>query len=513
MGILNGIKQIGEYYANYDLQTAGLEGLNDYLELPMSLVEAAGMDKDRQPHVIRIALAVENPDADPLTVTGIEDITLAEYPGISSTFPTSQQACEIKQKYLYKAPSGSNVTWSFCPLYKMGKGSAEKAQVELVGEKFEERSDNWWTDDKYKQTRFFKINKTVIKGFEESGAFSESSAEIIMHALIEQLPKLTELWQDKKRSYYLLFGLKDGPDFIFPGEVKAFRNHFRRKLTNNNDKKNDKTVQTRCVVCQQETTENKTLDEIFRFSTFDKTSFLPAWDNNNLWKVFPLCDDCFLSINRGKTEVYDRHTIRLGIPNVDLKVIPEVIGADNLHHQIVHTLDTYFEKGLQKETVLFDLIASMERGLVFHFMFTERNQKQIILHRLLEDIPPSHFNKLKTLWIDVYNRFYNRDNYLPSLDSALKQIIANILNLAGKTDGEKIVTKTLALNVISALFNNERINVSAVKRLAAARLPALFADENWINKKGYPGSANLYRLLVIFEFFNSYNQSIGKEEE
>ena len=85
MGFLQAMLQMG--------QTAAQEGLEAYLNRPM--------DKDGKE--IRVWLEVEGDLKEPLDITGVSRIDLADYSGSRA----------VLTEYMYRNPAGSNTTWAF----------------------------------------------------------------------------------------------------------------------------------------------------------------------------------------------------------------------------------------------------------------------------------------------------------------------------------------------------------------------------------------------------------------
>ena len=58
----------------------------------------------------------------------------------------------------------------------------------------------------------------------------------------------------------------------------------------------------------------------------------------------------------------------------------------------------FLKNGIRNEQNIFNLLARVNEGLVFHFLFAEVNQAQLIVHSLIEDVPPTRLRKLEELW-------------------------------------------------------------------------------------------------------------------
>lgn len=254
MGFLQAVYSLG-VMANQRNEKSPLADIMNFLQLPHPL----GEPENKRAHVIRIWLDVAKPDSDILDVQGITHIDRVEYQAIGDS------ECKIRERCLYREPKGRNVQWRFSPLYKLGKGSKDPI-LELLGK-------GWQTDT---DCRFYKLNRSVLRDYEESGCFSKGSVARIMDGLVAKVDMIAEYWSDKNRSYLMVFGVDNEGTFLYPGEVAAFVKYFRNKL--NPDKEltsvDGKQAPTKfCALCGDRTSKVETLDRVFKFATFDKPGF------------------------------------------------------------------------------------------------------------------------------------------------------------------------------------------------------------------------------------------------
>jgi len=496
MGFLEGLVQTGKYY-NLQDQAGELADIVNYLELPLD-IPGEDTDPEKRPQAIRVALKVADPDAVPLDVQGIESITLADYPGNPRLNP--------KTAYLYKSPVGSNVSWGFSPVYKLGRGISdqETSVTALIGD----RETNWL---EAKQSRYFKMHKRVLNDYEESSFFTKGSVMRLMNSLVDNVNEISRYWCDRKRSYLLVFGLNRDNQFVFPGEIPAFIEYFRAKIADRqNNSQSERGLD--CILCHKDGAAGRTLDQVFKFSTFDKPGFLPGGDIKNSFSVFPICENCYSLLQRGYFEAQTHFSSRIGISTLDVLIIPEMIGELNNLDRLQKTFEDFIVSGVQKEIGFYTNIAKRGASYVFHFLFTEKIQAQVRLHRMVEDVPPSHFRKLFTLWNWNKKRFFPERDDTQNLDSAIRQIVMMLQSLAGKTDGEKEVMKTQVINLVADLFANAYIDVETLKRMAVSRVPGMVSDPDWLNAKRYSGGYQLERLWMLFEFLYAYNRYLDQEE-
>lgn len=499
MGFLQAVYSLGEMTSQKH-KNSPLADIMNFLQLPYPL----GEQEDRMTHVIRVWLDVADPNSETLDIRGVKCVDRIEYPAIGSG------EIEIRERCLYHDPVGSNVRWRFSPLLKLGKAARDPSK-ELLGE-------GWENDTK---SRFYKLKQSVLFDYEKTGRFTEGSICRIMTALEAQVERIIEYWSDKKRSYMLLFGIEIEGRFRYPGEVKAFTEYFRSKLETDknknsgtgNGKKQEALIN--CSLCNTQSDTAFTLDKVLSFATFDKESFLPGIKSGAgvPEKVFPVCEACFSLLSAGMEEIENRFVDFSTIPGINLYVIPELISNnyDYLRRTAEHTRN-FLENGIKHEQRLFDNLARHDAGLVYHFLFAEKNQAQLIVHYLIEDVPPSRLKQLQELWFRTYTVFrggtetdkVNR----PGLNTAMRQIIAILLSLAGKSKQDRMVMREKALAVISALLNGEQIRTSEIKLLMVSRFPGLFSNPEWIAPKGkgeVPGRFRLKGMAETVDFLTRVN--------
>lgn len=506
MGFLQAVYSLGQM-ASEAYKTSPLADIINFLQLPYPLPKEENESKNEKVYAIRVWLDAADNYAEVLNIKGIAYIDRIEYRAIGDE---DVKEVKIKERCLYREPVGRNVSWRFTPLYKLGKGSKDPYK-KLVGEK------GVWQSDK--ECRFYKLYHNLLKDYEKSGYFTEGSTDIIMADLVARIDRIVEFWSDSKISCFLIFGLKDVDRFLYPGEIATFVNYFREKLapsTLNNACKDKKSkYMASCALCKKAGQEVETLDKVFKFATFDKTNFLPGIIKASgiEEKVFPICKACYEVLSAGKEEMEIRFVNFNTIPNISLYVIPEIISdKQEVFQMAAEQTKNFLKNGVRNETQLFKSLSRHGEGLVFHFLFAEINQAQLIIHSLVEDVPPTHLRKLQDLWTETCKAFsYDTDvsDKKCSLDTAISQIIAVFMSLAGKSEQDKKVMKDKVISVISGLLNGEAAGTKEVKALIVSRLAGLINDPDWLrpsDKDEMPGRQKLKGMAEVTDFLYRVNR-------
>ena len=489
MGFVNATYELGKMYIRKG-DDSDFGDIDPFLQLPMLVID----DDSRSGRVIRVWLDVEDKNAETLVVRGISRIDLTDFIRDSD----SEKLSEEKRKYLYREPTGSATPWKYSPIYKLGKGSAS-ALNELIGE------DMQWKENS--KTRFYKLNRTVLKEFENCKVFSEGSTDIVMDRLEEHIGQLAEIWNDKNRSYIMVFGVADGTNFNYPGMIPAFRDYFKSKLSQNTGGD----VPIVCSLCHCNAESGANLDKIFKFATFDKSNFLPGIAENKgvPEKVFPICEECLSYLSLGRN-ILDRSFLDTRtVPGVRIYAVPELIfGQEFLGKASLKTQD-FIKTGLKTSERFFHILAKQENSLVYHFLFWEKNQAQERLHLMVEDVPPSRLKYIEQLWRETYKVFLWNEKQDPdldfntiTLDIALKTLYSTLISLSGKNENDQKIVRDMVIGIIGRLLDSEKINVDRLKQFMVSRFPGLFADPDWIRFGGY----NLRKMAAVSEFLQKANR-------
>lgn len=519
MGFIDALYALGRR----ELERSGsgeFADVDSFCQMPMDLVESDdGAAKWLPGKELQVWLDVPDPRAECLDVRGIRKIEIADFWGGGEDDRTK------KRRYLYRKPAGSNAKWRYSPLYKLGKGVVDGPKA-LVG------SGNWGDD---KDSRFFKLHKSMLRAFEAQGVFSPGSVDRIMDALVEKVDRLSELWSDRKRSYLMVFGASDPERFFYPVDTPAFLAHFRSRLANvpgaeltpAKNKKNEQQRSVPCGVCHGPTSAPVNMDTVFAFATFDKKSFLPGVEDGDASKakVFPLCGDCYRILSEGRNVIDAKFLDAKSVYKVKIYTVPELLmGNVNRGHLEQKTKD-FLRTGLQNEPFLAERVLEQEDSLTYHFVFWEQNQAQERLLLMVEDVPPSRLRRLNDLWrqtVSATGLFARKGRFSPETDEAgadpnaatlyqgVRTIMGTLAALAGKNDGDAAVLRDWLLGLIGRLLSGERVDIGRVKGTVVSRLQGLCADSDWVAKYS---AATARRWNTIVDFLYRANESVSSVPE
>jgi len=475
VGLIDALYTIGKEFSSKTSDIA------DYLSLPL--------EKGKE---IRVYLNVSNieelysAEDKPLQVLGVSRIDVADF----LSGPGSDE--EKKERYLYKDPPGANTAWRYSPLLRLGKSKKdmEKNRVAFFeGEK-----------------SYIEKIKNMLYDFEKMQCFEKGSTERIVNDLTNEADRILECYADKDSSYIIIFGIDIGGEFIYPGEIAAFRRYFLKKLEGKPSSVKNEEVD-KCNYCGENAKSLVNFDEIFPFATFDKPNFLPAINRKFSDKVYRICDKCNKVFQNSRTYVGSNFTDKSIIYGIQIWIVPEFFTADqNTFDRSFRELKDYFLRDKSSKEEFIDYITDEdtieEFTSVFHFVFVEQNQAQLIIHRMIEDVPITRIRRLKGIWEHAVDRLgYKFDK---KLSTALKTVYRVLNNLVMKEESEAKVMRELSISTVGQILGAEMVDTDVLKLEFVSRIPKLMNDD--MKKSQF--NLILNSFLLLNEFLAEYNSSL-----
>lgn len=489
MGFIDALYTLGKEFSSTTNE------ISDYLSLPATI----GKTKE-----IRIYLKLENYEQlesntigeklEPLKISGISKIDEADF------FAGNGTEEEKKMKYLYKEPPGSNTSWRYSPVLRISKPKVDR---EKNSKAFSEGSKSYFT----------KIEK-MFMDMEEMNYFEKGTVEKLMEELNNNLDKILACYTDKNSNYLIVFGIDNNSNFLYPGEIPHFRNYFNEKLNNELDKKqvNSTKNSSKCNYCGNTSDILVNFNLVFPFATFDKPNFLPAINEKFSHKIYKICDDCLKTFTRSKSYVEFNLSDDSTIYKIQIWIIPEFFTIDkNVFDMSFKKLNNYISSDQHsKEESLLDYITDPNYiedpyTAVFHFLFLEQNQSQLIIHQMIEDVPLTRIRKLQKIWENTVQNFENTKSINNKLSTAFKQIHSSLRRLVLKEKDEIQVMRNLSIDIIGKLLSGEKIDTKILKQNFVARIPKLMNDKTQSDRFYFI----LNDFLIINEFLTNYNKSLG----
>jgi len=437
-------------------------GLESYVKFPL---EKGGK-------IIRVFLEIEDITAEFLRIKSIKRIDLAEQ--------LSDE--QMKTEYLYRDKVGANVTWGFTPLHKTGKpkGSRDANAKDWLG-----ANRDWEKDTK---SHLYKIHRRVLMDYEKEGIINAGASDLIIMQLQEQIDNILDVFQGKD-SFVILFGADENGNFIYPGKIPAFVKYFESKLLQSLGKDAQAEHMASCSLCNQENSGKASLSMVFKFATMDKVSFLPGLDKKREYSNFTVCKKCLEDVSAGRERVERKLSSTGIVPGLRLWIIPEAVSSegDEAVKKTVLRLERLWDEamlqtlGEKSEERLFREMAKAGSDLVFHFIFWERNNAQELVHLMVEDVPPERLALLERKWEQAFKSIMGGEvTKGANLDWAIKSLYATLSRFAGRSEGDKMVFRDLALKIIGKMLRGEKLPLDTLKQVFVSRSARLiFENDHW----------------------------------
>ncbi len=217
MGFLEALMDIGSVFVSGDMAAGGLEKIYAYANLigdPQNTV------------LVRVFLDIPSKDAEVLDVRGVSNVDIQDLATLGSEE-------EIKRLLPY-VETAKNSSFQLLPMLSL---SLKKKSLTEEMEKNLSYEDIVRNGDVTKEFRKLPILPTLLRRvllyLEKESVFTEDSVKRIYGDLVEKLyPVLLDLINDKarkKKKVVVVFGAEENSKFLYPLEIRAFREFAIRK--------------------------------------------------------------------------------------------------------------------------------------------------------------------------------------------------------------------------------------------------------------------------------------------
>lgn len=201
--------------------------------------------------------------------------------------------------------------------------------------------------------------------------------------------------QKNLKGVYLTVKLLRHDSELFPSEhgefVKAFIDNILKKSVEDGE-------EGICTFCGRKKIVSATVNEVFKFATFDKPGFCPSLKKDDSIKVLPICDECKSQLQNGANKVIQELSFNFLKNQNPLWVIPSIIEENSeeiLKNVIQRIADTSKKlKDFANSEREIELVLSEEKSTVhYDFLFMELNQNQQRIELHLTEISPTRLKK------------------------------------------------------------------------------------------------------------------------
>ncbi|WP_241240675.1 TIGR02556 family CRISPR-associated protein [Thermotoga sp. Ku-13t] len=227
--------------------------------------------------------------------------------------------------------------------------------------------------------------------------------------------KAVQLRQSGQRMAYLsICVLKDGEE-LRPAHIEAFRNQFMKRVSR-------KMVETSelgtCAFCGRCGYVSATVNEAFKFATFDKPGFCPSLRKQDATKVLPICSECMTYLKNGANRIMKN--LSLDFLNVKLWIIPSLLRRDDgLLEKVVKSIESTvgeYRDFARNETRIVRALSQIDEQVFYDFVFVSIKQSQQRIELHLTQISPTRLKLLVDASKRVGERQTLNENELPTVE-------------------------------------------------------------------------------------------------
>ncbi|MBC7117233.1 MAG: TIGR02556 family CRISPR-associated protein [Pseudothermotoga sp.] len=247
-----------------------------------------------------------------------------------------------------------------------------------------------------------EIRKNIEKTFQRFQRFfqGEEATKDLEKLLAENYERIIKDIEEQiasmsEKSTYLTIILLKGNEELKPAEYEPLREVFVRRAL-------EKTISTGvegiCHFCGRSKVVSATVNEVFKFATFDKPGFCPNLKKEDAIKILPICEDCKTNLQNGANVV--TQDLKFDFLGNTIWLIPSLINKDDsILRRVIEkvkensvTLKDFARNEEEIETALADQDEIVHYD--FLFMDINKNQQRIELH--LTEVSPTRLRKLVT---------------------------------------------------------------------------------------------------------------------
>lgn len=311
----------------------------------------------------------------------------------------------FKYKYLYRAGTsrGTDIT----PTAKLT--DPKKTYPNKVLSAFKEGIDYSKSDVEKKDLE--KIYKVLCEDGEE---------------ISKEITRIFNETAKKERFYILTVVVEKEKERYYIGDFEVFKNRIKeipiqKFYFSPTNKKNSKSENNHCCICNTKKDEVFGLASPFSFYTIDKPGYISGGFNyENSWKNYPVCKECAIQLEMGKSYL-DEHLI-LSFYGRKFYLIPKLIYKNQLE-KILRKYESRFKNDKNKnsstmikqesfiERKIFEILSEEENNVTFDLMFIEQKNAALNILLNIEDVYPSTFKKLYNTWETMKEMEFFKDIY------------------------------------------------------------------------------------------------------
>ncbi|KYC51695.1 MAG: CRISPR-associated protein [Candidatus Methanofastidiosum methylothiophilum] len=247
--------------------------------------------------------------------------------------------------------------------------------------------------------------------------------------------------------------------------------------------------------------------DIFPFYTLDKSSFAPSFNQQDGWKLYPVCSECALNLEEGKKYIEKVMNLNFygGFKYYLIPKFIHLIGKNNFQSVLdlfeIYSEDPSFSKEKKgwigdltfTEDRILELLSEEKNFLTLNLIFYEKpNPKELKILLSIEDVLPSYLKKLFQTKKDLDNIqiFYN--NNISFNFEILYNIFLKSL--------EKDKSRKYYIDAVRRIFTGRKVDYEIILFFLIKRIRKNFSNNintKEITLQGFMLLSYLDKLLIL----------------
>lgn len=263
-----------------------------------------------------------------------------------------------------------------------------------------------------------------------------------------------------------------------------------------------------CSICQERKDVYGNI-RVFKFYTLDKPGFIAGgFREENAWRNYPVCRECILALERGRTflEKHSRYSFHklnyLLIPNFlkgGKELIGEFVEISQFTPAEISLRRTKLRRITDAEDEILELLSEYEDNISLNFLFIRKEQGAERILLLIEDVLPSRLREI-----------FKAKQYVEEKMNTIEFTFATIRRFFSKSDEEDRRTDLdkYFLTVVDAVFKNHPLSFPFLCKFFINHIRASFVREEEMQFKQRVRDA--FRCLIFLHYLKLIN--LGEEE-
>ena len=301
---------------------------------------------------------------------------------------------------------------------------------------------------------------------------------------------------------------------LFIGEIKSYVKLFKEGVLS---KKSDLLIETHCCICNKKKPIGSFVETPIPFFFGDKPMYFPSADPRQKYKSFPLCDDCFLEIQKGIFFIQEKLNFRIpsinsNRRNLNFWLIPHLNQSDLL---------IGFKNDLKNKNLYLNLLKdlcstlktiskwdshdseSMEAFLRFSSLFynIDDNAHMRVLS-YIQGIYPSRLQELFEYKEKIENMYP-----FPSLSQKINDIVIGFPIFIFFYEGITPQWENTIISLLEKMFKGDHIDVDEIINTLLCKIRDLYNDTKKTKNFNFDYlSKTIFQGLMLLEYIISLNK-------